>query len=80
MQFNHEAFISRANVHEQWKDILIDALQLVDTDYLEGLEQSNDWLPGIDQLFSAFRRDRHNLRYILIGESPYPRAESANGS
>ena len=36
-------------------------------------------MPGIDQLFSAFRRDRHNLRYILIGESPYPRAESANG-
>ncbi|MFA9418956.1 MAG: uracil-DNA glycosylase [Gammaproteobacteria bacterium] len=79
MQFNREAFISRANVHEQWKDILIDALQSVDPDYLAGLEQSNDWLPGVDQLFSAFRRDRQNLRYILIGESPYPRAESANG-
>jgi uracil-DNA glycosylase len=79
MQFNREDFISRANVHDQWKDILIDALQSVDADYLAGLEQSNDWLPGIDQLFSAFRRDRQNLRYILIGESPYPRAESANG-
>ena len=79
MQFNRKDFISRANVHDQWKDILIDALQSVDADYLAGLEQSNDWLPGIDQLFSAFRRDRQNLRYILIGESPYPRAESANG-
>jgi len=79
MQFNRETFISRAEVHDQWKDILIEALQSVDTDYLTELVQSNDWLPGIDQLFSAFRRDRQNLRYILIGESPYPRAESANG-
>jgi len=79
MQYNYEAFISRANVHDQWKDILIDALQSVDTNYLAGLERSDDWLPGIDQLFNAFRRDRQNLRYILIGESPYPRVESANG-
>jgi len=79
MQFNREEFISRAKVHDQWKDILIDALQSVDTDYLTDLTQSSEWLPGIDQLFSAFRRDRQNLRYVLIGESPYPRAESANG-
>jgi len=77
--FDREEFISRANVHEQWKDILIEALQAVDTDYLTELVHSNDWLPGLDNIFSAFRQDRQNLRYILIGESPYPRAESANG-
>jgi len=58
MQFNREDFISRANVHDQWKDILIDALQSVDTNYLTELVQSNDWLPGLDNIFSAFRRDR----------------------
>ena len=58
---------------------MLDALQSVDAAYLAGLEPSNDWLPGLDNIFSAFRRDRQNLRYILIGESPYPRAESANG-
>ena len=79
MHFNREAFIARTNVHAQWKDVLIDALQSVDADYLADLAQSNAWLPGIDRIFSAFRRDRQNLRYILIGESPYPRAESANG-
>ncbi len=79
MMGSREEFIARANVHEQWKDILIDALQAVDVDYLAGLGQSSDWLPGIDQIFSAFRRDRQNLRYILIGESPYPRIASANG-
>ena len=79
MKASREVFIARANVHDQWKHILIDALQSVDADYLTGLARSNDWLPGIDRIFSAFRRDRQNLRYILIGESPYPRAESANG-
>jgi uracil-DNA glycosylase len=79
MKASREVFIARANVHDQWKHILIDALQSVDADYLTGLARSNDWLPGIDLIFGAFRRDRQNLRYILIGESPYPRAESANG-
>jgi uracil-DNA glycosylase len=79
MKASREVFIERAEVHDQWKDVLIDALQSVDADYLAGLAQSNDWLPGIHLIFSAFRRDRQNLRYILIGESPYPRAESANG-
>jgi uracil-DNA glycosylase len=77
--FDHGTFVSRANVHEQWQDILVEALQAVDDDYLTGLSQSKNWLPGQHNLFSAFRRDRQNLRYILIGESPYPRAESANG-
>jgi uracil-DNA glycosylase len=77
--FDRVAFISRANVHEQWQDILVEALEAVDDDYLTALSQSKNWLPGVDNLFSAFLRDRHNLRYILIGESPYPRAESANG-
>jgi uracil-DNA glycosylase len=79
MRASREEFIARANVHDQWEVILIDALQSVEADYLADLAQSSDWLPGIDYIFSAFRRDRQNLRYILIGESPYPRAESANG-
>jgi uracil-DNA glycosylase len=79
MNASREAFISRANVHDQWRDILAEALQTVDDDYLTDLSQSENWLPGLNNLFSAFRRDRQNLRYILIGESPYPRAESANG-
>lgn len=71
--------ISRSAVHDQWRSILIDALEVVDTDYLSQLLHSKDWLPGIDNLFSAFRRDRLGVRYVLIGESPYPRRQSANG-
>ena len=41
--------------------------------------QDSAWLPGVDRLLSAFRRDRSGVRYLLIGESPYPRQKSANG-
>jgi len=76
---DRDIVISRSAIHHQWQDILRDALEAVDTDYLSQLIKSDAWLPGIDNLFSAFRRNRVGVRYILIGESPYPRAQSANG-
>ncbi len=76
---NRDIVLSRSSVHAQWQDILNDALEAVDADYLSQLLASDAWLPGIDNLFSAFRRDRLGVRYILIGESPYPRKQSANG-
>ena len=76
---NRDIVISRSAVHHEWQDILSDALEAVDADYLSRLTASDAWLPGIDNLLSAFRRDRVGVRYVLIGESPYPRAQSANG-
>jgi uracil-DNA glycosylase len=76
---NHDIVLSRSSVHDQWQDLLSDALEAVDADYLSQLLNANAWLPGIDNLFSAFRRDRLGVRYVLIGESPYPRKQSANG-
>jgi uracil-DNA glycosylase len=76
---SNNELVSRSAVHDQWQDILNDALETVDADYQLKLLQSRAWLPGIDNLFSAFRRDRLGVRYVLIGESPYPRQQSANG-
>ena len=36
-------------------------------------------MPGIDNLFAAFSLPLSDTKYILLGESPYPRPESANG-
>jgi uracil-DNA glycosylase len=36
-------------------------------------------LPGVTQLFNAFSLPVDQVKIILLGESPYPRAESANG-
>jgi len=76
---SNNELVSRSAVHDQWQDILSDALETVDADYQSQLLQSRVWLPGVDNLFSAFRRDRLGVRYVLIGESPYPRQQSANG-
>ena len=74
-----ECLMQRAQVHPQWRGILGEALDTLDTDYLKSLLLDDSWLPGLDHLLAAFRRDRSGVRYLLIGESPYPRRESANG-
>ena len=76
---NVDELISASNVHSEWVDLLRNALNEMDATYLNELFLSPNWLPGIDLLFNAFRRDRSHVRYVLIGESPYPRQSSANG-
>jgi uracil-DNA glycosylase len=67
------------STHPQWHKILTKALQLVDKEYLEQLKNSNNWLPGIANLLAAFSIPLNETNYILLGESPYPRPQSANG-
>ena len=74
-----DAMLERSRVHAEWRPLLCEALAAVDPGYLRDLLQDRSWLPGADNLLAAFRRDRAGLRYILVGESPYPRRESANG-
>ena len=71
--------LSFSNVHDEWHELLSNSLQSVDTEYLKNLMTDDEWLPGTNRLFSAFQRDRQHCQYILFGESPYPRKQSANG-
>lgn len=74
-----ETLLERSRVHPDWQNILESTLARLDQEYLDALLEDRDWLPGANRLLAAFRRDRNGLRYLLIGESPYPRVESANG-
>jgi|TARA_B110000977_G_C11026461_1_gene473378 uracil-DNA glycosylase len=74
-----DKLITASNVHFEWVDLLRNAFDEMDKAYLDELLHSSSWLPGIDLLFNAFKRDRRHVRYVLIGESPYPRQTSANG-
>ena len=76
---NIGTLINQSGVHADWKPLLTEALATVDPAYLQQLCDGKEWLPGINHLFSAFRRDLQGVKYLLIGESPYPRQESANG-
>lgn len=65
--------------HPTWHPRLTHALGAMDSNYLASLKQLNTWLPGMPYLLAAFSEPLASTRYILFGESPYPRAESANG-
>lgn len=67
------------STHPEWHEILTYAISVLDPGYLMDLKLSKDWLPGYQYLFSAFNQPLSSTQYILVGESPYPRPESANG-
>jgi uracil-DNA glycosylase len=47
-------------------------------DYLPQLAQ-DQYLPTEQRLFAAFALPLNKVKYVLVGEGPYPRAESATG-
>ena len=65
-------------IHANWLPLIEDALTQVNPTYLSHL-QDHDWLPGKRSVFNAFSIPLNKTRYILFGESPYPRPASANG-
>lgn len=67
--------------HSSWTPILIDGLQAVmqaNPGYLEELGEGS-FLPTEHRMFNAFALPLDQVRYVLVGEGPYPRAESATG-
>lgn len=65
--------------HSSWRECLSRGISKINPDYLTELNQSTDWLPGADNIFNAFSLPLDQVNYVLFGESPYPRRESANG-
>jgi len=64
-----------------WEPVLIKGLEAVtaaDSHYLTALA-SELYLPTENRLFAAFSQPIERVRYVLVGEGPYPRAESATG-
>ena len=64
-----------------WHPILmqgLQAMQAADSAYLPALAE-DDYLPNGNRLFAAFAQPLDRVRYVLVGEGPYPRTESATG-
>jgi uracil-DNA glycosylase len=67
--------------HPSWRPTLLKGLSAVmeaDSAYLEALA-TEVWLPSGGRIFAAFTQPLEAVRFILIGEGPYPREESATG-
>lgn len=54
------------------------AMRTADPAYLDVLA-SDHYLPTEGRLFAAFSQPLEQVRYVLVGEGPYPRAASATG-
>lgn len=72
-------YFPTTNIHPTWLPLIDQALTTVDPAYLAELARDDNWLPGSKQIFNAFSLPLSKTKYILFGESPYPRAQSANG-
>lgn len=64
-----------------WRPVLregLEAMAAADPAYLPGLETTG-YLPTEGRIFAAFEQPFDAVRYVLVGEGPYPRPESATG-
>ncbi len=66
-------------VHPSWLPSIQNGLSAMDANYLASLANTPNWLPGPEKIFNAFSLPINKVNYVLFGESPYPRAISANG-
>jgi uracil-DNA glycosylase len=67
--------------HPSWRSALIKGLEAVtdaDPGYLSALEK-DAFLPTQGRIFAAFAQPLDQIRYVLVGEGPYPREQSATG-
>ena len=70
-----------ARADPSWRPILLKglgAMAAADLAYLPALV-ADHYLPTEQRLFAAFALPLPAVRYVLVGEGPYPRAESATG-
>jgi uracil-DNA glycosylase len=71
--------LKSAKFHESWQQLLKAACEQLEPAYLAKLLADTTWLPGLANIFAAFTVPVSQVQTILVGESPYPRAASANG-
>lgn len=67
-------------VHPSWQTIINRAFKNLDNSYLKFLEKNNEYFPPKDIFLNAFKTlPLDKTKYILFGQDPYPRKESATG-
>jgi len=74
-----QSLLNNSRIDPSWQTTLTSGLTLLDNDYINDLVNTTGWLPGLSNLLNAFSIAKHDVKYILLGESPYPRQQSANG-
>jgi len=67
-------------VDTSWQAIINNALNNLDDSYLEFLQNDKEYFPNQDNFLNAFKTlTLQDTKYILFGQDPYPREQSAIG-
>ena len=67
-------------VDSSWQGIINKALNNLDDSYLEFLQNDKEYFPDKTNFLNAFKTlSLKNTKYILFGQDPYPRKDSAIG-
>ena len=72
---------SAETVAPSWRPVLLQGLAKMarqDSAYLQDLSEDS-FLPTGGRIFSAFEQPLEAVSYVLVGEGPYPREQSATG-
>ena len=67
-------------VDPSWQGIINRALNNLDDSYLEFLQTNEEYFPSGENFLNAFKTlPKEKTKYILFGQDPYPRVNSAIG-
>jgi uracil-DNA glycosylase len=70
----------KLRVHQSWEKILQEAYAQLSPEYRRFLEEENGYFPAYPDYLNAFvTLPKERVKYILFGQDPYPRKESAGG-
>jgi len=68
------------SVDDSWQTIINKSLNNLDDNYLDFLQQNEEYFPNQSNFLNAFKTlPLHKTKYILFGQDPYPRQASAIG-
>ncbi len=66
--------------HLSWQPTLEKAYATLESEYRTFLEEDKSYFPSKEEYFNAFKTlPKGKVKYILFGQDPYPRVESAKG-
>jgi len=66
--------------YASWEILLAKAYASLDEEYQRFLEENKDYFPSKEHYFNAFKTlPKEKVKYILFGQDPYPRRQSAGG-
>ena len=75
-----EELLALNGIDSEWEEILLPALKSLEPNYQEWLLSSKSYHPSKDKILRAFSTLKpKDLKFILFGQDPYPRKESATG-